>query len=200
MEYKINSKFFILSIVKVIKSLATVFFLIFFKYFIYLFLERGEERQRSRETRCVVASHLPPTGDLAYNPGMCPDWESNWWPFGLQASTQSTEPHQPGRIFFLITSNPLTLKHVQVHVRKLSSNLHILSFIKMLPSLSTPPLLWVLLQLNQFTYGLFPLLCYLISPNSDDDWNFIMSLLLSENVRYKDKNYALYIPWAPNIS
>ena len=26
---------------------------------------------------CVVVSHMPPTGDLAHNPGMCPDWESN---------------------------------------------------------------------------------------------------------------------------
>ena len=39
---------------------------------------------------------MPPTGDLAHNPGMCPDWESNWRPFGLQAGSQSTEPHQPG--------------------------------------------------------------------------------------------------------
>ena len=31
----------------------------------------------------------------AYNPGMCPDWESNLWPFGLQAQAQSTESHQP---------------------------------------------------------------------------------------------------------
>ena len=37
-----------------------------------------------------------PTRDLACNPGMCPDWELNWRPFGLQAGTQSTEPHQPG--------------------------------------------------------------------------------------------------------
>ena len=28
----------------------------------------------------MVASHAPPTGDLAYNPGMCPDWELNWRP------------------------------------------------------------------------------------------------------------------------
>ena len=34
---------------------------------------------------------MPPVGDLAHNPGMCPDWESNKWPFGFQASTQSTE-------------------------------------------------------------------------------------------------------------
>ena len=39
---------------------------------------------------------VAPTGDLAYNPGMCPDWESSWWPFGSQAGTQSSEPHQPG--------------------------------------------------------------------------------------------------------
>ena len=45
----------------------------------------------------MVASHTPPTGDLACNPGMCPDWESNWQPFGSQVSAQSTEPHQPGQ-------------------------------------------------------------------------------------------------------
>ena len=38
----------------------------------------------------------PLTGDPACNPGMCPDWESNQRPFGSQAGTQSTEPHQPG--------------------------------------------------------------------------------------------------------
>ena len=37
-----------------------------------------------------------PHWDLACNPGMCPDWESNQRPFGLKASAQSTEPHQPG--------------------------------------------------------------------------------------------------------
>ena len=38
---------------------------------------------------------LPLVGDLAHNPGMFPDWESNQWTFGLQAGAQSTEPHQP---------------------------------------------------------------------------------------------------------
>ena len=46
---------------------------------------------------CGCLSRTSPTGDLACNPGMCPDWGSNLQPFGLQASTQSTEPHQPGR-------------------------------------------------------------------------------------------------------
>ena len=27
---------------------------------------------------------------------MCPDWESNQWPFGSQPGAKSTEPHQPG--------------------------------------------------------------------------------------------------------
>ena len=39
---------------------------------------------------------MPPTGDLARNPGICPDWESNQRPFGPQAGAQSTEPHQAG--------------------------------------------------------------------------------------------------------
>ena len=49
----------------------------FFKDFIYLFLEKEEEREKHK---CVIASPAPPTGDLARNPGMCPDWESNWQP------------------------------------------------------------------------------------------------------------------------
>ena len=48
---------------------------------------------------------MPPTGGLACNPGMCPDWESNQRPFGSQASTQSTELHQPGTNFFYCYSN-----------------------------------------------------------------------------------------------
>ena len=47
----------------------------FFLDFIYLFLERGREGERVGEKhQCVVASHTPPTGDLAHNPGMCPNW------------------------------------------------------------------------------------------------------------------------------
>ena len=49
----------------------------FFKDFIYLFLDRGRKAEREEEKhQCVVASRTPPTGDLARNPGMCPDWES----------------------------------------------------------------------------------------------------------------------------
>ena len=34
---------------------------------------------------------MPPTGDLACNPGMFPDWELNQQPFGLQDNVQPTE-------------------------------------------------------------------------------------------------------------
>ena len=58
----------------------------------FYFLVRGWEGEKHQ---CVVVSHAPPPEDLAHNPGMSPDRESNWWPFGSQASIQSTEPHQP---------------------------------------------------------------------------------------------------------
>ena len=32
---------------------------------------------------------MPPTGDLAHKPGMCPDWESNQQLFGSQSGTQT---------------------------------------------------------------------------------------------------------------
>ena len=46
---------------------------IFFKN---LFLERGEGRERNISV-WLVASCTSPTGDLACNPGMCPNWELN---------------------------------------------------------------------------------------------------------------------------
>ena len=42
---------------------------------------------------CLSCAH---TRDLAHNPGMCPDWESNQQPFASQAPAQSTEVHQLG--------------------------------------------------------------------------------------------------------
>ena len=46
-----------------------------------------EEEREGEKHQCVVASHAPLTGDLACNPGMCPEWESNQQPFGSQAGT-----------------------------------------------------------------------------------------------------------------
>ena len=75
----------------------------------------GEKQQ------CVVASHTPPTGDLAYNPGMYLDWESNMRPFGSQARAQSTESHQPGlELKVFMSSENLRERPLSSRVEKLS--------------------------------------------------------------------------------
>ena len=58
----------------------------FLKGFIYLYFREWKGgRKRGREThQCVVASRAPPTGDLACNPGVYLDWESNQRLFGSQ--------------------------------------------------------------------------------------------------------------------
>ena len=48
--------------------------ILLFKGF-YLFILRQRESVGEKH-QCVVSSHVPPTGDLARNPGMCPEWES----------------------------------------------------------------------------------------------------------------------------
>ena len=70
---------------------------IFWRCLINLFLDKGTEGEREGEKhQCVVASCVPCIGNLACNPGMCPDWEWNLRPFISQASPQPTEPHHLG--------------------------------------------------------------------------------------------------------
>ena len=57
----------------------------FFKrFYLLIFRERWREGEWGKH-QCVGALNTPPTGDPAPNPGMCPDWELNWQPFGFQA-------------------------------------------------------------------------------------------------------------------
>ena len=63
------------------------------------------DRERNIAVRETVDSHMPSKGDLTCNPGMCPDWESNWRPYSWQASAQSTEPHQPGQYNIILVSS-----------------------------------------------------------------------------------------------
>ena len=83
---------------KNVYSSPLLIFISFFKAFIYLLLE-GKGERKKEASACGCLSSLPPTRDLARNPGMCPDGEWNQRPFGLQAGSQSTEPHQPGLSF-----------------------------------------------------------------------------------------------------
>ena len=48
---------------------------------LFIIFREGEGEREGKKHQRVVASYMPPTGDLAQNPGMGPDWESNWEPF-----------------------------------------------------------------------------------------------------------------------
>ena len=81
----------------------------FKKDFIYLFLERGEGKEKEKERKinmwlsltCPLLVTWPATQACALTGHMR---ESNQRPFGSQAGTQSSEPYQPGQknIFFYI--------------------------------------------------------------------------------------------------
>ena len=48
---------------------------------------------------------MPPVGDLAHNPGMCPDWESKRWYFGSKAALNLLSHTTQGRSTFLLKTN-----------------------------------------------------------------------------------------------
>ena len=73
----------------------------FKKKILLTFRERGREREEGEgeieiEKYGLAVFGTPPTGDLAQNAIVCPDWEMNRQPLGFQAWAQSTEPPQPG--------------------------------------------------------------------------------------------------------
>ena len=82
----------------------------FFKAFIYLFLEKGEGREKTREketSMCKrnIIDRLPlhaPTQGPDPQPRHVPWLESNRWPFALRSDTQPTEPRRSGHISFLL--------------------------------------------------------------------------------------------------
>ena len=59
-------------------------FYLFIYLFIYLLERRKKGEREGEKHQYVVASCVPPTGNLAHNPSMCPDWELNQQPVGLQ--------------------------------------------------------------------------------------------------------------------
>ena len=98
---------------------------------------RGKERERNinvREKHQSVASCMPPTRDLARNPGMCPDWELNQQYFGSQASAHPTEPCQPG-LFFVFLIEVKVTEHKINHFKVASSTLvHVAQWIECQPA------------------------------------------------------------------
>ena len=72
------------------------------RFYLFIFREtgRGEERE-GKKLQCVLASHSPRTGDLAHNPGMCPDWELNRKPFGSQPTLNPLSHANQVKVLFL---------------------------------------------------------------------------------------------------
>ena len=58
----------------------------FFFLSLLFFFDQGNGGRKGEKHQCLVASGTSLTGDLAHNPGMCLDWESNQRPFGAQAA------------------------------------------------------------------------------------------------------------------
>ena len=74
----------------------------FFKDCIYLFLGRGDGREKERERNIDwVPLIRAQTGDRTSNPGMYTVWESKWQLFTWRDNTQPTEPHRSGLCFFI---------------------------------------------------------------------------------------------------
>ena len=121
------------------------------KDFIYLLLERGKWREKKREKNIsvrdneLVAYRLPPAGDLACNPGMCPDRDQNQQPFSSQAGNQFTEPHNPGLylhfLSFMLLNVPLAKANHKAKARFNSGEMDYISFLNYI-------LLIMLLQLS----------------------------------------------------
>ena len=64
-----------------------LFYFIFLRFYFFIFREGKGKRKRGKY-QCVVASHMPPTGDLACNPGMCPRLGIEPSTFDSKAGTQ----------------------------------------------------------------------------------------------------------------
>ena len=69
--------------------------------------------REGKEHQCVVAYHVPSTGDLACNPGICPDWESNQQPFGLQPALNPLSYTSQGPLCTLLPK--VIYNHAQNH-------------------------------------------------------------------------------------
>ena len=85
------------------RNLHVSFYLFFNILFTYLFLERGEGREKEKvrnidmwEKHQLAASHTHLHGGLAHNPGVSPDQESSQRLFSLQDDVHPTEPQRSG--------------------------------------------------------------------------------------------------------
>ena len=64
--------------------------------FFLSFQREGKEKERERSLIVWLPLTCPLMGTWPATQACALDWDSNQWPFGSQAGTQSTDPHQPG--------------------------------------------------------------------------------------------------------
>ena len=83
-------------------------YLFFKNILLILFLDRGEGREKEKKHQCVVASPVPPTGELSHNSGMCPDWESNHSPLVHRLALNPLSHSSRGHFFNLKDPNTTT--------------------------------------------------------------------------------------------
>ena len=87
-----------------------------FKNILFIYFYR--EGKGGRETLMCKKDWLPlahpQTGDLALNPGMCPDWESTWWPFDSQAGAR-IHWATPARAKLIINTPLVSLRCLTFH-------------------------------------------------------------------------------------
>ena len=85
---------------------AVLFFFLFMILFIYF--RQGKGWREREKHQCVVASHAPLAGDLARNPGVCPDWEWNGDPLVRRPTLNPLSHSSHGSTVLLFTMNVTT--------------------------------------------------------------------------------------------
>ena len=93
------------------------------RFYLFIFREGKGEWREGEKHQCVVASCVPPTGDLVRNPGMCPVWNLNQQPFGPQPALNPLSHTNQG--CFAVSFMHLTLrkKHKEDYMKVGGSNL-----------------------------------------------------------------------------
>ena len=82
--------------------LISLFCFLFFLKILFIFRERGRQREREGNISMWLPLACPQMGNLACNPGMCPDWETNQQRFGSQASTNPLSHTRQGSLFYFL--------------------------------------------------------------------------------------------------
>ena len=82
--------------------LISLFCFLFFLKILFIFRERGRRREREGNISVWLPLACPQMGNLACNPGMCPDWETNQQRFGSQASTNPLSHTRQGSLFYFL--------------------------------------------------------------------------------------------------